>query len=325
MEGKKERIAYFDNLRAILIFLVVFGHFCEISMPYSDHAKVVRYVIYVFHMPLFVFVSGLFNRNNDTKRCVSRAFGFYAIYVMMKIVSLACRGILNKDFVFSLFSEGGIPWFMFALGTWTIISYLTRRIRRLPLLAASILLSLVAGYDSSIGMVMTASRIMVFWPFFLLGECIDREKIVRYASKKHLKVLGVAFFMVLSGVVVLAFDKILFAKPMLSGQNAYVSMGQEHLSHAFLVRLLVYVGALVFSVSVMLLTPVRKLPFSYIGQRTLIIYFLNLPMYYISAKYFPDLAVWQYFLISLVEVYVTGIGRLNELLSGLTNCLSLPS
>ena len=56
---KKERDYYFDNLKAVLIFLVVLGHFL---LPIHDNAVLVilKRLIYVFHMPLFVFVSGYF-------------------------------------------------------------------------------------------------------------------------------------------------------------------------------------------------------------------------------------------------------------------------
>ena len=59
---EKERDYYFDNLKAVLIFLVVLGHFL---LPIYDDAflVVLKRLIYVFHMPLFVFVSGYFSKN----------------------------------------------------------------------------------------------------------------------------------------------------------------------------------------------------------------------------------------------------------------------
>ena len=58
----KSRIYFFDNLRALLIFLVVLGHMFEIFVSrISDIAYV---FIYLFHMPLFVFCSGYFAKFN---------------------------------------------------------------------------------------------------------------------------------------------------------------------------------------------------------------------------------------------------------------------
>ena len=56
----KERDFFFDNARALLIFLVVFGHLLQ---PYteSDTFLTSLYLtIYSFHMPCFLFISGYF-------------------------------------------------------------------------------------------------------------------------------------------------------------------------------------------------------------------------------------------------------------------------
>ena len=55
----KERDYFFDNLKAVLIFLVVLGHFL-LPIHGRNYLVVVKRLIYVFHMPLFVFVSGYF-------------------------------------------------------------------------------------------------------------------------------------------------------------------------------------------------------------------------------------------------------------------------
>lgn len=53
----KERILWLDNLKGLLIILVVFGHCIQHTLPdYADNV-VFRY-IYSFHMMLFMFVSG---------------------------------------------------------------------------------------------------------------------------------------------------------------------------------------------------------------------------------------------------------------------------
>ena len=58
-----KRIYKFDNLKAILIFLVVFGHFLELV----EGHKLLYLTIYSFHMPLFLFLSGYFARFDRKK------------------------------------------------------------------------------------------------------------------------------------------------------------------------------------------------------------------------------------------------------------------
>ena len=58
---EKERDYFFDNLKAVLIFLVVLGHFL-LPIHGKSVLVIIKRLIYVFHMPLFVFVSGYFSK-----------------------------------------------------------------------------------------------------------------------------------------------------------------------------------------------------------------------------------------------------------------------
>ena len=52
----KERVYKFDNLKLLLIVLVIFGHILEFVPNSMD-----KYIfIYTFHMPCFMFVTGYF-------------------------------------------------------------------------------------------------------------------------------------------------------------------------------------------------------------------------------------------------------------------------
>ena len=61
----KERLAYFDNLKGVLIILVVIGHLLEPCARLGSEGLAgfrVLDFIYMFHMPLFIFVTGLFSK-----------------------------------------------------------------------------------------------------------------------------------------------------------------------------------------------------------------------------------------------------------------------
>lgn len=55
----KERDYFFDNLKAVLIFLVVLGHFL-LPIHGDNPLVVVKRLIYIFHMPLFCICFRLF-------------------------------------------------------------------------------------------------------------------------------------------------------------------------------------------------------------------------------------------------------------------------
>lgn len=62
----KTRITYFDNIKGILIILVVFGHFL-FNLQSSDSIYTIVTVIYYFHMPTFLFISGYFSKNDNCR------------------------------------------------------------------------------------------------------------------------------------------------------------------------------------------------------------------------------------------------------------------
>ncbi len=77
-----QRSAYWDNLKAILIFLVVLGHYI---LPVNRSGRSLTsayYWIYLFHMPAFVLTSGYFSKRYIRKGApnVGKLLGFLLLY-----------------------------------------------------------------------------------------------------------------------------------------------------------------------------------------------------------------------------------------------------
>ena len=89
----KERDYFFDNLKAVLIFLVVLGHFL-LPIHGESVLVVVKRLIYVFHMPLFVFVSGYFakkiykNGQYNFKKLLYLIKAYIIFVIAIQIVSV---------------------------------------------------------------------------------------------------------------------------------------------------------------------------------------------------------------------------------------------
>ena len=62
---RKERIFLYDNYRAVLMCLVVIGHSADSLTSSSDVCKSIFVFIYAFHMPAFLFLSGMFFQETD--------------------------------------------------------------------------------------------------------------------------------------------------------------------------------------------------------------------------------------------------------------------
>ena len=63
----KSRNYFLDNYKALLIVLVVIGHFIEPCYENNDFLTILKWVIFSFHMPAFIFISGFFSKNYPGK------------------------------------------------------------------------------------------------------------------------------------------------------------------------------------------------------------------------------------------------------------------
>ena len=76
----KLRNAGYCNLKLLLLFMVVYGHWMENRIDSSGVLLMQYRFIYFVHMPLFVFLSGLFVKSGaDCLRQVKRLLPLYAV------------------------------------------------------------------------------------------------------------------------------------------------------------------------------------------------------------------------------------------------------
>lgn len=60
-----KRDVFWDSLKFVLIFFVVYGHMIETYAPNDSFNRAMYNFIYTFHMPFFMYISGLFSQIND--------------------------------------------------------------------------------------------------------------------------------------------------------------------------------------------------------------------------------------------------------------------
>ncbi|NEE43848.1 acyltransferase family protein, partial [Streptomyces sp. SID8455] len=61
----KKRDPYFDNVKYLAIVLVAVAHAWEPVMDGSRATRALYMVVYTFHMPAFILISGYFSRTFD--------------------------------------------------------------------------------------------------------------------------------------------------------------------------------------------------------------------------------------------------------------------
>ena len=267
MSNKETRIPLWDNLKFLLMLLVVVGHFAE-NGGETQLFKTAFIFIYSFHMPAFFFVSGLFHTNN---RIAQKVMSFLALYVLTKAVIFSGQVLMGKKVSFSLLTESGIPWFMFAMAVFILLTYLFREINPLFVLVLFIFTACFSGFDASIGDKLVLSRIIVFYPFYLAGHIVPQDKLISLREKKGLQIAALLLILIWAAACVLFLDKVYLLRPLFTGRNPFSKVA---LSPGPLWRLLCYTLTSLLIAAFVLLIPNREVkPFTVFGRRTLQVYF----------------------------------------------------
>ena len=117
---QKKRIESLDIFRGVLIFFVVFGHFL---LPMKDREYVLStslfLLIYSFHMPAFIFLSGYFYYESWKRKGTGfkSLFSLLILFFLMKIL-LHISDILfydNKNIIPDFLHESSTPWYISTL------------------------------------------------------------------------------------------------------------------------------------------------------------------------------------------------------------------
>lgn len=259
---------------------MVIGHFIDFTVANSDAMKSIFLFIYSFHMPLFIFLSGLFCKNtiDDGRKTAVRVVFFFILYILMKLLAFLVNIIFDQEAYFQLFTEGGAPWYLFAMAAFYAIGYSVRNVNRKALIAFSLALAVFVGYDDNIGDRFVLLRIFVFMPFFIAGWSIDREKLQQFMNQKLVRIVGAVCCIVFAIACVVLVDYVYEARFLFSGRHNYAAF-QQFAPYGPILRLAGYVVSGVMCFAVMAVIPQRRIPVvSVIGQRTLGIYFFHRPI-----------------------------------------------
>lgn len=277
MQEIKNRVEKWDNVKFVLIFFVVLGHLSDLYIDKSGVCKTISYFIYSFHMPAFIFVSGLFSKKTVQNKRYDKIAPFLVLHLVLKAALSISDGFLYGKMSFSLFDNPGLPWYVLALFVFYLLTILFRKISPVYVLAVSLLLSCIVGYDFKIDSMLSLSRIIVFYPFFYLGYLCDPSKLEKVTSKPIVKIVSAVVLVAFAGLVVLKLADIYYLRFLFVGKVGYKSLSEELAVYGGLFRLGWYVVAGIISFCVIALVP-RKLPTGIIarfGSRSIQTYSLH--------------------------------------------------
>ena len=274
----KTRILKFDNLKVVLIFLVVLGHVIDPIAQYSLNLRRISLFIYSFHMPLFIMISGMFSRKHIEEKRYDKIVAFLIMAILINILILISRVMVGKSmFSFSLLSISNASWYAFAIFVYCLIMIYLRRYTVQYLLLTAVVLGCVVGYDVNLGDFLALARIIVFFPFFLIGYYLNREKVCQL-SRGRIYFFAVSVIILFSIGIILGTEQLYFMRPLLLGRMPYVELGTAFARWGGVMRLAYYVVITLLCFCIICVVPEKNFAVTKIGGRTRQIYILHYPL-----------------------------------------------
>ncbi len=268
-----QRNPYFDNAKAILIFLVILGHTLSPIFRATPWITAVYLFIYLFHMPAFVLVSGYFTKRmqnrHDFLKLVKKLLVPYIIFQI--IYTLYYQGIYGNDLDFSFIEPRWALWFLISLFCWQLMLVVFRRCKLGWFI--SLVCSLVIGYVGEINETLTLSRTFFFFPFFLVGYFLKREHFEWIKQKKNVCFSWLLFVVIF--FLVYFYGDIEY-REWFYGRVGYEEILGDSYAFGFLFRAGMYVIMIITTYCFLSIVPKKKLPFTRIGSITFTIYLLHM-------------------------------------------------
>lgn len=269
----KQRDYYFDNAKFILIFFVVFGHLLRSFIEDNEMIYNIYKVIYTFHMPAFILVSGFFARGFNKKGYVLKIARKLILpyFIFQLIYSVFYYFLYNKStFTVDPLNPHWSLWFLISLFCWNIMLIGFTRLSAATGLLIAFGLGLGVGYFDWVSNYLSLSRTFVFFPLFLLGYHLTKDHI-RVLTKPAFKISALlAFAIVFLGFY---FNPEIDYKWLL-GSKPYSEMEAASISSMF-TRLAFYLLSLMMVFSFLTIVPKKQYFFTDLGKNTLYVYLLH--------------------------------------------------
>jgi len=301
-KSQHQRSPYWDSIKGFLIFFVVFGHYLIDYLGQNLTTDSIVTVIYLFHMPAFIFVSGLMTSRDAgiRNRSLSLLLGAYVVFNTLMTFVL----YITKQVPFSLVTPVYSYWYLVALIIWRVTISKLEKIRGIFFI--SILLALLVGCFPDVDNVLALSRVFSFYPFFLAGYFLPLTVAKMISSKRpfpsHLA--GIALFTVAATLGVAA-------KVWIGLEISQLLMLPYQEPVDIFKRAFIFLIASVFIAAILLIVPSRPIPFlTHIGENSLPIYVLHRFPTMLAAILFPSIPptilVPVMLVMSVITVLVLG-------------------
>ena len=291
---REKRLGRWDNAKWFLICCVVFGHVANQFRSGSQITAAVQFWMYLFHMPAFVFIAGMFSKRTIDRLRWTRAVSYGLVYLLMKLLLFAVN-VYIKGFSkakLDFLHENNVPWFALSMCWFLLITMALRRMHTGVILAISILAGVLSGYMHYSRSFLAAARTMVFFPFFYMGYKADLKRMERALSRTWVLVLGQMILLGSFVYVMLDYDRISPFWKLFRGRYSYKAIGKKWLLTGGGLRLGAYVVSAVLVLALLAAMSRKRGVFSRLGERTMAVYVLHFALMRLLIYGIPGCKDW---------------------------------
>ena len=201
-----KRNLHIDSVKGILLILVILGHVIQMTDSSSFSQKLFDF-LYIFHMPLFIYISGyLTKKKDDFKAFVVSISSILIPYTIFQSIHVAVMLLQGESLSLThLLLPCYTMWYLLSLAYWkTGVQMFANILHKSPLLflAISVILSLICGGIPH-GKVLSIQRTFNFLPFFLLGYYNRQGLIPPVTFRKPISffIIGIVTSIVMIGLL----------------------------------------------------------------------------------------------------------------------------
>ncbi len=259
----------FDNIKAIMLFLVAFGHILDVYMGDSGFEYNLMKYIYLFHMPVFAFVTGYFSKNTEKSRntavekCLIPYLVLQGVYVIAAniLMQLGLAKFNASTFNGSLVLPSSAFYYLLAVFFWKLLGKDIFKLKY-PLIT-SILLGLLISLTNQSEFHKGLGAVFSLLCFYVMGVLCDAKLIEKI--RKIPKIFGV--LVMLLGII----PAVYLPYAIHSVRLTYTDAGFGILE-GIGYRLAFYAIATLMGAAIINLAPQKKSLMSYVGKASILVY-----------------------------------------------------
>lgn len=195
---------FLDTHKAILIFLVVLGHFVERMVGWRDPVShTLLGTIYLIHMPAFIFVSGMLYKD---KNYIKNILFFLSLYLPFQFLFAAFDALWSGQMQWNwnvFIKPYWVLWYLMGIMIWTVLTHVLLKLPHYFIVVWAVLMSIGIGLSPWNNYLYSIGRIFVFFPFFIFGVLYGKVVVEKIQQFQAAKWWGIGFLCALMALVYL--------------------------------------------------------------------------------------------------------------------------